>query len=370
MRRSPTTALVPVLAAVLLLVGCSGEDDAPTTAGTGAADDGRPTIVVSTSILGDVTSAVVGDRADVEVLLPPGGDPHGYEPSAQDVATMTEADLVVVNGLGLEEGLEPVLDQVADDGVPVLRVAPELAPIPFAGGGHGHTDEGEDHADEGEDHADEGEDHTDEGEDHTDEGEDHTDEGEDHTDEGEDHDHGDAALDPHVWMDPDRMTTAAYLVADAVAEATGLDAQALTADAAAFDEQLRAVDEEVQGLLADIPEERRVLVTNHDSLGYFAERYGFEIVGTVIPGGSTLAEPSAGELAELAEVVADAGVPAIFADATVDTALADALAAETGTDVEVVTLYTGSLGPEGSGAETYVGLLTTNAQRIAGALGG
>ena len=343
MRRPLTTAAVAAVAALLALAGCSSDDDGTTTAATGAADDERPTIVVSTGILGDLTTAVVGDRADVEVLLPPGGDPHGYEPSARDVAAMTEADLVVVNGLGLEEGLEPVLDQVADDGVPVLRVAPELAPIPFAGGSHDHTDEGDDHTDEDDEHVEEGDDHADE--------------------DGE-------ALDPHVWMDPDRMTTAAYLVADAVAGATGLDADELTASAAAFDEQLRAADEEVQALVATVPEERRVLVTNHDSLGYFAERYGFEVVGTVVPGGSTLAEPSAGELAELAEVVADAGVPAIFADATVDTALAESLAAESGADVEVVTLYTGSLGPEGSGAETYVGLLTANAQRIAEALGG
>ena len=311
-RPRPAALLAATVAVALLLTACGGGSGSD---GAGPSDgQERPTIVATTGILGDVTRGVVGDRADVEVLLPEGADPHGFEPSARDVARLQEADLVIANGLGLEEGLEPVLDQLAPDGPPVLEVAPQLAPIPVAGGGD--------------------------------------------------------ALDPHVWMDPDRMTTAAYLIADAVAGATGLDADALTAGAAAYDERLRAVDEQIQAELAVIPDDRRVLVTNHDSLGYFAERYGFEVVGTVIPGGSTLAEPSAGDLAALAELVAAEGVPAVFADSTVDTGLAETLADETGTDVAVVVLYTGSLGPAGSGAETYLDLLVTDARLVAAALAG
>ncbi len=125
----------------------------------------------------------------------------------------------------------------------------------------------------------------------------------------------------------------------------------------------------MQELLAGVPPERRLLVTNHEAMGYFAERYGFEILGVVIPGGSTLAEPGAAEVAELAAIIREAEVPAIFAETSYSTALADALASEAGTEVEVVELYTESLGEPGSGAETYTGMVTTNAERIAAALG-
>ena len=121
------------------------------------------------------------------------------------------------------------------------------------------------------------------------------------------------------------------------------------------------------GSLAPIDEGNRVLVTNHDSFGYFADRYEFEVVSTVIPSGSTTEGVSAGELAELAAVVEHEGVPAIFAETTVSDELTQTLAAEVGGDIAVVELFTGSLGESGSGAETYVAMVRTNAQRIAGA---
>lgn len=331
MRRA---ALPLLIVPALLLAACGGGDEAgPTDSAGGGA---RPTVVVTTTILGDLVGAVAGELVEVEVLLPAGADPHDWEPSARDAARMAEADLVVANGLGLEAGLEPVLEQLEADGVAVLEVAPELSPIPF--GEHGSEVEDDDHADEAED------------------------------DDGHGHDEG--GLDPHVWMDPDRMGAAAALVAEVVADRTGVDAATLAANAAAYDERLRAADEEVQAALAAVPQDRRVLVTSHDTLGYFAERYGFEVVGVVIPGGSTLAEPGAGDLAELVEVVRSTGAPAVFAETTVDPELAEALAAEAGGGVEVVTLFSGSLGPAGSGAETLPDLLVTNATRIADALSG
>ena len=115
--------------------------------------------------------------------------------------------------------------------------------------------------------------------------------------------------------------------------------------------------------------EKRILVTDHDALGYFAAAYGYNVAGTVVPGGSTLAEPSSAELAALAATVQETGVPAIFANTANPQALVDALAAEVG-DVEVVDLYVGSLGPAGSGADTYQPMMTTNAQRISDALAG
>jgi zinc/manganese transport system substrate-binding protein len=131
-----------------------------------------------------------------------------------------------------------------------------------------------------------------------------------------------------------------------------------------------ALDDEVRTILEVIPDERRILVTDHDALGYYADAYDFEVAGVVIPGGSTLAEPSSAELAELVEVIEDEQVPAIFANSANPTALVDAVAAETGTEVAVVDLFVDSLGPEGSGVETYQDMMRTNAQRIADALAG
>ncbi len=151
------------------------------------------------------------------------------------------------------------------------------------------------------------------------------------------------------------------------AEVSGLDDEALNASADAYVAELEALDAEVEGLIATIPEDGRVLITNHEVFGYFADRYGFEVVGAVVPSGSTLESVSAGDLAELAEVLEDEGVPAIFADTSASTELADTLAAEVG-DVEVVQLYTESLGEAGSDGATYVDMVRTNATRISAAL--
>ena len=131
---------------------------------------------------------------------------------------------------------------------------------------------------------------------------------------------------------------------------------------------MEELDAEIQDILAVIPEENRKLITNHDSLGYFADRYGFEIIGTVIPGGATLADPSSAALAELVEEIEHEGVKVIFAETIDSTALAEAVAAEVGSDISVVELHTGSLGEEGTATGTLVGMLRDNAQRIAEAL--
>ena len=162
--------------------------------------------------------------------------------------------------------------------------------------------------------------------------------------------------DPHLWTDPARMV--------AVVEALGT---ALDVDASSYAEEVRALDGEIETILGDVPAERRVLVTNHEVLGYFADRYGFEVVGAVIPSLTTRAEASAAGIEALADVLRARGVRAIFAETTSSADLAEALAAEVG-DVEVVELFAESLGDEGSGAETYLEMQRTNAERIAGAL--
>lgn len=296
-------ALTAGLALSMLLGACS-DDGAP---------EGR-TVVATTTILGDVAANVVDGDAEVVVLAPLGADPHDFQPSSAQVATINEADLVVANGLGLEEGLEDVLDGAAADGVNIIELAPQLDPLPFGS--------------------------------------------------GDDSD----SQDPHVWLDPLRMGEAATLIA---AELTRIDASVdWSARADAYATELAALDREIEATLAAIPEGGRLLVTNHDSLGYFAARYGFDVIGTVIPAGTTLADPSSEALADLVSIMEKKGVSAIFAETTLPAVLAEAVAAELGSDVEVVSLYTGSLGEAGSGAETLIAMLRTNAERIAEALGG
>ena len=340
----PARALraVALAAAALTLAACTGAAEAPAPAadpapGAGSApattsDAPDPVeVVVTTSILGDLVAPIVGEDGTVRVLMAPGVDPHGYAASAADAAAMRDADLVVANGLMLEEGLLAALDAAVADGVRVLEVAPELDPIPFAADAHDHGDE-DDHA---------------------------------HDDE---HAHGE--LDPHFWFDPLRAATAGELVADALAELRPEVDWA--ARAAGLRAELEALDAELAAVYATVPADRRKLVTNHDSLGYLADRYGFEIVATVVPGSSTSAETDPAAFAALADLLVAEGVDVVLAETTDSDALAMALAEEAvvrgAPAVTVVTLHTGSLGPAGSGAETYVGMLRTDAGLIVSAL--
>lgn len=297
--RSRSLALA--LTAVMLAgAGCSDPADQ-------TQEDGV-TIVATTTVLGDVASAVLGDAGTVEVIIPVGVDPHDFQASSQQGSSMARADLVVANGLDLEEGLGAVLESAEADGTRVLELAPLLDPLPMMSGGQ----------------------------------------------------------DPHVWMDPLRMADAGRLIA---AELTAIDgSKDWGARAEEYADELMQADTEIRDTLSVVPSERRVLITNHDSFGYFADRYGFDIVGVVIPGGSTLAEPSAAELAQLVRTIESQGVTAIFAETTQPVALAEAVAAEAGNEVQVVELYTGSLGEPGSGADTLPTMLLTNARRIAEAL--
>jgi zinc/manganese transport system substrate-binding protein len=317
------------LLALIPLAGCG-------SGATGDASDG-PVVVATTSILGDITANVVGDLARVEVLMPRGTDPHDFEPSARQVASLRSADLVVANGLELEEGLESVLDAAAADGVTVLEVAPLLDPQTYEGG-----DQKKEDAEDAKDGA-----------------------------IGDDRDHVDDAhgegLDPHVWMDVARVQAMAGLIAEALTGIEGIDSEALEANLESYETELAALDSYITDILAAVPEDRRFLVTNHDAFGYLAASQDFEIVGTVLPGGSPLAEPSPAELSALAEQLAVLGIPAIFTDNTMSADLANTLANEV-PGVTVVGLYSDSLGPEDSDATTYVSMMRSNAQRIAAAL--
>ncbi len=313
-RRTTPVALAGITAA-LVLAGCASSDTGTTA--SGSAGSGA-SIVATTTIWGDITRQIVecAGAGQVTTLMPVGADPHDYSPSSQDVAAMVGADLVVANGLGLEEGLQKSIESAQQDGANILEVAPLLDPIPFGG-------EGE-----------------------------------------EAHASGD---DPHVWLDVTRAGTAAALIGAELTRMTGNAAHTQCGED--LQAELTTLNEAVAATLATVPEDARILVTDHDAFGYFADAYDYTVAGVVIPGGSTLAEPSSAELAELTTTVAEAGVPAIFANTANPQALIDALASEVG-DIEVVPLYVGSLGGPGSGAETYQDMMTTNAQLISDALRG
>lgn len=323
------------LVAALVLAGCAAPRTGP------AGDEAEPPavrVVATTSILGDVVAEVLGGDGELHVVMGAGVDPHAFQASAAQARRLREADLVVANGLALEEGLLDALEAAEEDGVEVLRVAEHVDPLPFALAADDDRTHEEDHG-----HADEEQDE-------------------------DGHDHG--PLDPHFWLDPVRMAEAVAHIGERIAAVAPEVAEGISERAAAYREEVLGVHAEIEEAFAGIPVERRVLVTDHDSLGYLAARYGFEVLGAITPGGTTLGGASAGELARLAALVEETGVPAIFVDTTAPGRLARAVSAEIeGGEVAVVTLHEGSLGEEGSGAETYLGLLRTNARRIADALG-
>lgn len=373
MSRSRPSLLALIGVLVLALSACAGSDaDEPTDTDTSAEgvtteDDGTTEVaaasdeeplrvVVTTGILGDIVTQVLdGAGAEVEVVMPPGVDPHAYAPSASDGLALREADLVVANGLELEESLLDVLEAAEEDGVAVVEVGEELDNVLEAGeGGHGHGDEDHDEHAEGEDHAED---------DHDEHGDEEHDED---SDEGEDHDHG--AFDPHVWLDPINVGQIAEVVAAAYAEVDAGAADTVTANATDVVADMDALDLELQQLVATLDEEQRLLVTNHDALQYLAARYGFEVIATVLPGTSTDVDVTAAGFTELVDTIRDAGVPAIFAETSSSDRLAQSLAEEVG-DIEVVELYTGSLGEPGSGADSVAGIIRTDIERIVDALG-
>jgi zinc/manganese transport system substrate-binding protein len=379
---SPARRLLIALAAATLVVAGCGDDDDATTQATGsettpettAQPEERPTIVATTSILGDIVENVAGGEVEVVTIMPAGADPHTFQASAQQANQLRQADALVVNGGGFEEGLLDVIEAAEGDGVVVHEALSAVDVIDFADGqGHSHGDEDDDHGHDDDDHGHEDEDdhgHSHDDDDHGTE-DDHGHEDEDdhgHEDE-DDHGHAHDGEDPHFFTDPVRTAAAAEGIAEFLIEQVeGIDEEAVRTATEAYVAELEDLDAEIEALLADIPDERRVLVTNHEVFGYFADRYDFEVVGTVIPAGTTAEGGSAGALARLATVVREEGVPAIFTDETTADNLARTVADEVG-DVEVVALFSESLGPDGSGAETYLGMMRTNAERIAEALG-
>jgi len=311
------------MVALSLMSACSGTSGSDATAPS-TSQSTTPLVIATTPILGDLVRNVGGDDVDVDVLIPIGADPHDFEPSAAQAAKLRDASLVIINGLGLEENLQSTIDAARDDGVSVFDLGEQLDPLSIS----------EEHADE---HADED---------------------------------GHGAEDPHFWLDPERMATAASVIAEQLAATTGLAPTAFQARAATYAETARTAMAEATALLSEVPADQRKLITNHDALEYFAKRFDLEVIGTVIPGGSTLAEPSAADIKDLVELIRANNVQAIFSESTVSSKVIETVRREVGSQVKVVELSTDTLGPPGSETATYPDLIVTTARLIADGLRG
>ncbi|MBF6160743.1 zinc ABC transporter substrate-binding protein AztC [Nocardia cyriacigeorgica] len=284
---------------------------------TGCADSGpdRGAVVVTTDILGDITQAIVGDAAPVSVLMPRAGDPHSFAVSAQQAAGLERAGLIVANGLGLEEGVLRNVEAAADAGVATVYVAAEIDPIAFGSGATA------------------------------------------------------GQPDPHFWTDPQRVRRAVEVIRDRVIEQVpGIDADVVRANADRYLAELDGLAAWMTQRLASVPAERRKLVTNHHVFGYLAQRFGFQVMGAVIPSGTTLASPSPSDLAELAATIRAAGVPTVFADSAQPDRLARVLAEQAGVQVRVVGLHSESLTPPGEGAGSYLEMMRANTDAIVAGL--
>jgi len=290
----------------LLLAACSS---APSNE-----QSGKKTIVVTYSILGAVVKDLVGDQAVVVVPMPNGQDPHEWEPSAKDIEIITEADLIVQNGLSLEGGLEKTLAQAETSGVKTF-IASDHITVRKVGQGEGIP--------------------------------------------SGDPDQSVGASDPHLWIDPLIMKQVVAALDDQLKTNLGLDVSNRAKD---LENRLDELNSEIVAEVATLPEANRKLVTGHESMGYYAQRYGFKLVGAIVPSLTTQAEVSASDLAALKTLIQENQVKAVFTELGTSKVVSDAIGNETG--VKVISLATHTLPPDGS----YFTFLRNLTQSIVGAL--
>lgn len=265
-----------------------------------------PVILTSTTILADITRQVAGDRLNIDSLLPVGSDPHSYQPTPQDIAKVSESKLIIVNGAGYETFLDPLLKN-ADGQRTLIEASAGISPRKNAQG-----------------------------------------------------------IDPHMWLDPDLVIQYVGNIRDALIQVDPTGEAAYKSNADAYTAALKKLDAWIVEQVDQIPAEKRLLVTNHEAFGYFADRYGFKVIGTVIESFSTDASPSAQQLAALIDQIKASKAPAIFLDASDNATLAQQIAAETG--VKVITdLHLESL-TDGAPAATYIDMMKYNVTQIVNAL--
>ena len=287
----------------------------PAIAAAGCADDsagdGELRVVATTSHVAELVRQVGGDRVQVTGLLESGGDPHGYEPRPSDVAALGKADVVFRSGGEVDEWLDELLEGAGADEDEVVSLLDVVTPIRT----------------------------------------------------------GDGEVDPHWWQDPRGAALAVGAIGRALADADPQRRAVYERSAAAYARRLRALDRELAACFGRVPEARRTLVTTHDSLAYLARRYGLDVVGSVIPSLSSQAQPSAADVEALVEQIEDNGVSAVFPESGISRKLEEAVSRESGAAIGG-RLWTDSLGPEGSGAESYTGAMRANADALVRGMSG
>ena len=274
-------------------------------------------VVASTSILADVVANVGDDSIELTTLIKPGQDPHSYEPTPSALAAVEKAQVVFVNGYGLEEGLLDIIESTATGVV-----------VPVSAGIEALSLKQLDHA-------------------------------------GHAHDHG--SIDPHVWFDPTNVMQWVENIEKVLSDADPMNQQAYRERADAYLNRLGTLDNSIRRDLDALPESRKKLVTDHVFLGYFANQYGIEVIGTLLPNTTTSSETSARQIAGLVEVLERTGATTIFVGSTAGTGLeklAESVAGEIGGEVKIVHILTGSLTAPGSKGDTYLSYMEYNARQI------
>lgn len=326
MRNMP--ALGAIGAMTLVLGGCAGA-----ASSADRADDDRLEIVASTTQLADITREIVGDEAQVTSLLQPGQTAHAFDPGPALLSALAEADLLVVNGAGLETWLDDTVEASGFGGV-IVDTSEGIDLIGVAEGG-----EAEEEAEPADAEAVEPA----------------------HEDEGE--------FDPHVWTDPANAIAQAEAIRDAVAAAdSDVD---IDASAEAYIDRLTQLEVWMRASVEQVPLEERLLVMNHDTFAYFARAFGVEIVGTVLPGVDDNAEASAAHLEALIAQIRESGVRVVFSENSIDPQLAETIAREAGVELRQgeEALSADALGEEGSPTGTYIGSQIHNTTAIVTAWG-
>ncbi|GAA4378693.1 metal ABC transporter substrate-binding protein [Agromyces bauzanensis] len=308
---------------VLGLAACATPGATP-GAGGGAA--GGPTIVATTTHVGDFTRELVGETAEVTQLLAAGQSAHGFDPSAAQLLALADADALVINGAGLESWLDDAMGASGFDGVLIdASTGIEL---------YGTGDHDDEHADEAT------------------------------AVEADEHDPADG--NPHIWTDPELAEHMVENIAAGLATVPGIDTAAVDANEAAYLDHLGALDAWIEENVAEVPVGERLLVTNHDAFTYFLDAYDVTFVGSIIPSFDDNAEPSAAEIDELVANIRATGVEAVFSEASISPKAAETIAREAG-----VTVYSGedalygdSLGAPGTEGATYLGSQIHNVRLI------
>jgi manganese/iron transport system substrate-binding protein len=298
-----TTHFFLLITLLLSLATCTSPTNQPATG---------LRVVATTTLVGDVIRNIGGEAIQLSVLLPVGSDPHSFQPTPQDAARLADADVVFINGAGLETFMQTLLQNSGSQ----AKVVDLSAGITLLQGGV--------------------------------------------------HDKESATGDPHVWTDPNNVMVWVQNAQQALSQLDPANASVYQANASAYNKQMVELDAWIQQQVSLVPAERRKLVMDHEILGYFAQRYGFEQVGAVIPGFNTLSEPSAQELAALEDAIHSLGVPAIFVSFDVSPALAQRVANDT--NIKLVYIYSGSLSQPGGPADTYVNFTRYNVTAIVEAL--